>query len=144
MEREIKKADPQYRKLMKISFALVYLIIFAGYFLLKKWSSQWIQFEHNAEITTMKTILLIKYLTYCVSIVSILYSFYFIRTGLLILRDNEFPPPKMKVMYDTVIKRGKAAKIKGYTALGIAGVLLFVAIVFPFYMHSLLRAISRW
>jgi ABC-type transport system involved in multi-copper enzyme maturation permease subunit len=142
MEQEIRKADVQYKKRVMIIFVIFFSLLIIGYFIINSWSQRLIQNDDNAEIAIQKAVMLIKFLAYSVSVVSIFFGLYFFKIGYLIFHYKEFPPKTMKVMYDTPIKRGKKAVEKAVISFVMSGLILTIAVIFPIFTHKILQTMG--
>ena len=139
---EIVYADKDYRKKMIIGFILVALAtaVFLHYstaYIDQLFSEKKRDNQFKAVEDAFSFILILRGV---LTIVFTAVGIYWISIGLRILNSKRFPPPGMKVLKDTKIKKGRSATAMAYI-LFVGAVIIVIATNFAFwYMH---RAFDR-
>jgi|GEM_PF-1500143 len=134
MEKEILKAD---LRLRKIVLGVLIVVMILGSIALA-WFVPWL----NSQIETMDTSVALKLLNrFVIGLLfpPVFFAAYMITFGIKSLRQGVFPPEGSRVIRDTVVYRGKAAKVKGIVLILMALALVTFCIytmIFAYMMFS--------
>lgn len=147
MEKEILRADSEYRRKFIIKITILYTLALAVGCLLIFWGRPWLKgylgsLEPRAALNFITWFLIGIFL----SILPI--SAFLFRFGQKIVRAERFPPPGSKVIRDTEVLRGDRAVARGRLFIGIALVVaalaLGSAVFFPYWLNKLAAPQQRF
>ncbi|MBW1992180.1 MAG: hypothetical protein JRI59_08710 [Deltaproteobacteria bacterium] len=140
MEKEILRADPEYRRKMLVVMAVVYLTAVTMTGALIFWGHPWMK-GYLATLEPKAGLRLITWL-----LIGIFLSFlplcgYIFRQGRRIIVSECFPAPGTRVIRDTEVIRGKGAVTRGRLLVGAAILMAFLALAaavgLPYWLHCL-------
>ncbi len=146
MEKEILRADGEYRRKFLIKITILYTVALALGCLLIFWGRPWLKsyldsLEPRAALNFITWSLIVIFL----SILPI--SAFLFRFGQKIVRAERFPPPGTKVIRDTEVLRGGRAVARGRLFIGIALVVAILAVgsavFFPYWLNKLAASQQR-
>jgi hypothetical protein len=139
----ILEADPAYRR--KMVLALIVLAVLCGAALILTKSvldgiEALAAVDPNAAIQKIKG--LIVGIIAINAVLSSVFGLYFVLLAIRVFRSDQFPPPGMKVVRDTVLRTGKKARTAGVILSG-AAVLVLSTNLIVIYLYILVDNLSR-
>lgn len=127
VEGKVVKADATRRWLVLGCLALAAMISVVVFVWMQSYlQSQLQSFSADPEGTSANISFVTRILLVALAVGLIGFALYFGWLGLRVLRAGQFPPPGMKVIRDTPIRHGSAAKLTGVAALIYCAFLLAV------------------
>lgn len=147
MEKEILRADKDYRRRTIIRLTLFAVAAATFSLALIFWGHPWLK----GRLDTLEPTRALRLLTWSSALVSLSFlpvCALIFRQGRRILRSGCYPPPGTKVIRDTVVIRGAGAVARGRLLVGLALVLtltsLFAAVYFPYWLNRLAASQKRF
>jgi hypothetical protein len=135
MDNEILKADPRYRKKALISMLVMVIFGIMAIVFLLPWLKGYLMFlgcRKGAQV-----LVLIFGVAF---IIPIFLSIQMLRIAAKSMREERFPPSGTKVIKDTAVLSGNAAKNRGIILFFLAGFMLLVSIIgIALVLHIMVR-----
>ena len=138
MDKKIVRADKKYRNKV---LTLCFLIGLLGVLIIVWGLPYGMEYLKHLDPKTAFLIIDLVLVLIMLSLVPI--GLFLLKVGRKIIKHECFPPPGMRVIKDTLIEKGKKAKVKGQ-------ILVFTAIIFmtfglfgALYIHYLFQSLIR-
>jgi hypothetical protein len=147
MEKEILRADSEYRRKFVVKYTILYTAALAAGCLLIFWGRPWLK----SYLEGLEPGAALHFINWSITgiFLSILpISAFLFRFGQKIVRAERFPPPGTKVIRDTEVLRGGKAIARGRLFIGIALVVAVLAlgsaVFFPYWLNKLAASQPRF
>jgi len=126
------RADPGMRRRAIVFLAVLAIAAVVAFLALEQWLAGLQASDPALAIGTMRHVLRWTFAAMTASLV--LFAAYLWLLGRRILVAEQYPPPGMKVVRDTLVVRGEPARRRGRMAQGLAIVLLIAAVAVVVFM----------
>lgn len=139
-EGEVLRADRTLRNRL-----LLFLVVFSAagaaivFFLERHLETIVASSEDNPEAAVRQVFQLLRVSTAVGGIGLIVFGTYFARFSLRVLSSGSFPPPGTKVVRDTQIQRGSAARVRGWSGVALAALLVILGLAVPWVPDLVIR-----
>ena len=142
--KKIIKADKKLRNRTLIFILILIILVFIFHIFYNQFLSGIKNLaEESPEMAINKILITLKILMVAMCIIFAAFTIYCFHISLLIYKSEQFPPPGMRVIKDTVLITGEKAKVRAIIGFAITGVLVIFAFIILLYMNNIFQFLLK-